>query len=241
MAKKFPMKNVHPSWRPIIEKALAGMDQDYLQTLLSDDHWLPGQDKIFSAFSLPLEKTRYILFGESPYPRAASANGYAFWDAAVKTLWSETGLSGSVNRATSLRNMIKMLLLTRGDLNKSDLSQSAIAALDKTSYVTTGAEFFGNFLKNGFLLLNATLVFHSAKQVKEDAKHWHKFMDSLLQQIPPSSVELVLLGGIAKQVKSLPSASHFKYFIAEHPYNLSFITNPQVQGFFRPFDLLSAP
>ena len=45
------------------------------------------------------------------------ANGYAFWDAAVNELWSDNGLSKAVNRATSLRNFIKMLLVTEGALS----------------------------------------------------------------------------------------------------------------------------
>ena len=43
---------------------------------------------------------RYVLFGESPYPRAQSANGYAFWDAAANSLWAEEGgLHQLLNRA----------------------------------------------------------------------------------------------------------------------------------------------
>jgi uracil-DNA glycosylase len=239
MLKKFPLSKVHTSWRPIVKQALAAVKEDYLHYLLVNDEWLPGTDKIFNAFSLPKNKTRYILFGESPYPRETSANGYAFWDAAVKELWSPTGLSSTVNRATSLRNLIKMLLLARNDLQLANISQNAIAKLDKSIYVPTVDALFNNFLQKGFLLLNASLVFHTAELVKKCAKMWFNFIDSLLQQLQPSDIQLVLLGNIAKLIGKLKSAQVYSQFTAEHPYNLSFIANPQIQHFFRSFDLLS--
>src|SRR5690349_3968920 len=110
----FSMASVHPSWQSCLHSALQSMDKAYLDALASTPDWLPGPDKIFNAFSLPVSKVNYLLFGESPYPRAASANGYAFWDAAVSDLWSPQGLSKKVNRATSLRNFLKMLLVAEG-------------------------------------------------------------------------------------------------------------------------------
>ena len=98
---------IHANWLPLIEDALTQVNPTYLSHL-QDHDWLPGKRSVFNAFSIPLNKTRYILFGESPYPRPASANGYAFWDAAVTNLWSNTGLSKPVNRATSLRHIMKM-------------------------------------------------------------------------------------------------------------------------------------
>src|SRR5690348_6563289 len=93
------LNTVDNSWKSCITDALNQLDPQYLEKLLQNEHWLPGPDKIFNAFSLPVDKVNYVLFGESPYPRAHSANGYAFWDAAVAELWSPTGLSKPVNRA----------------------------------------------------------------------------------------------------------------------------------------------
>src|SRR3990167_11287507 len=104
-------KPVHPSWKACLQRGLAKMSASYLANLQQKENWLPGPNKIFNGFSLPLHSVKYILFGESPYPRFESANGFAFWDASVKELWSISGLSKKVNRATSLRNIIKMLLV----------------------------------------------------------------------------------------------------------------------------------
>ncbi len=79
---------------------------------------MPGSDQLLAAFKRERSGVRYLLIGESPYPRRESANGIAFYDAAVGSLWSEQGLSKPVNRATSLRNIIKTALLAEGLLDK---------------------------------------------------------------------------------------------------------------------------
>ena len=230
------LHHVHPQWHDLLVSALASMDPQYLQELeATSTSWLPGEKALFAAFRLPLSATRYILFGESPYPRAQSANGYAFWDASVGSLWSSSGLSTAVNRATSLRNLIKMLLYARGDLT-DDLSPAAIARLDKTGLIQTAADLFQAMMQQGILLLNATLVYREGA-IPYHARQWRPFMRSILLQLVEINPELhlILLGKIANK---LPEACLFPHFAAEHPYNLSFITNPDVVNFFKPMDLL---
>lgn len=229
------LNQVHPEWRPLLNSCLETMDSRYLTHLCQDSGWLPGKNALFNAFSQPLSMTQYILFGESPYPRSESANGYAFWDANVSEIWSEKGLSKAVNRATSLRNLIKMLLVARGDLT-DDLSQQAILKVDKSYLVRHLGQVFENFIAQGFLLLNASLVL-SNESVNHDALHWQGFMDQLLfqlSQIKPS-IKLLLFGKIANRINGQQSFDCLK---AEHPYNLSFIKNADVLEFFKPYDLL---
>ena len=229
------INQAHPQWQSILTHALQAMDESYLQSLHLNQEYLPCFNQLFNAFSMPLCSVRYILLGESPYPRAQSANGYAFWDAAVGSLWSVKGLSKDVNRATSLRNLMKMLLLARGDL-QDDCSQEAIARLDKSAYIESAAELFNGLIERGFLLLNASLVY-SAGKVPYHARQWRGFMHRLLVALAEHnpSIQLILLGKIAAQV---PEASLFNGLVAEHPYNISFITNPAVIDFFKPMDLL---
>lgn len=225
----------HPQWHDLLYNALCELSPDYVLELLNDPHWLPGLPLLFAAFQQPLSATRFILLGESPYPRQESANGYAFWDANVHQLWSKTGLSKEVNRATSLRNMIKMLLHAQGDLS-DDYSQQAIARLDKTAYVQTANQLFTVFIKKGFLLLNASLVYRSG-QVVYHACQWRGFVTCLLTQLAAKKpdIQLILFGKIAAKI---PNIADFKTLKAEHPYNLSFITNPQVVDFFKPLELI---
>jgi uracil-DNA glycosylase len=226
---------IHPEWLDMFKNALNVMDPHYLHQLQSTEDYYPVQKSLFAVFRDPLSSVRYLLLGESPYPRAQSANGYAFWDASVHALWSQTGLSKEVNRATSLRNLIKMLLYARGDLC-DDCSQEAISRLDKTNLLQTGSELFRAFIQEGFLLLNASLVYSEGK-VPYHARQWRPFMDCLLRQLLDynPNVILILFGQIAFKVGAL---YRFSSLVAEHPYNLTFITNPEVVHFFKPLDLL---
>lgn len=220
-----------PSWHVLLQSACTTLDATYIQ-FLDTQSWLPGKEKIFRAFSQPLHKVRYILYGESPYPRAASANGFAFWDAAVEEIWSAQGLSKTVNRATSLRNFFKMLLAT------TPLPQDA-------QRIQTLAQLFNNFLAHGFLLLNFNLSLSTLPKNKE-AKYWSPFHECLLAEIKnycdqqkKTLPQLVLFGKIAEKIFSLPNSADYPKLIAEHPYNLSFIHNQAVQHFFQPFQLLN--
>lgn len=235
----FDLESIHPSWRAIIISALNTMDQTYLHHLSQTEDWLPGSNAIFRAFSVPFEKVNYVLLGESPYPRKESANGYAFWDQAVKTLWSSTGLSKQVNRATSLRNIIKMLLIAEGLLDPKDTSQTAITNINKQSLIQTNDELFHHLLEKGFLLLNASLVLQSTP-VKKDANVWKPFIHHLLRALNKKNknIELILFGRIAHRLdQDIIDAFQHKLY-AEHPYNLSFIQHPDVIEFFKPFHLL---
>lgn len=91
--------------------------------------------------------------------------GYCFMDAAVRDIWSDSGLSKQVNRATSLRNFVKMLLVADGmispDQTGSDTMKeiSAIARQEASPFIRTLPEMQETMIANGFLLLNAALVF----------------------------------------------------------------------------------
>ena len=229
---------VHPQWRQILTDALATLDPDYLQSLLQDDSWLPGLDCLLAAFKRDRLGVRYLLIGESPYPRRESANGIAFFDAAVGELWSGQGLSKSVNRATSLRNILKTTLLAEGHLaydDKGKVTQTAIAAIDKQELVQTLDEFFTNLQKSGLLMLNATPVLHPQRKPAQEARYWHAFLEQLLASIAQQTSEqitLLLWGKIARQVEAMPASGSYRKLVCEHPYNLSFIDNRQIQDLF---------
>lgn len=237
----FNLEVVDESWRSCINEALKKIESTYLEKLTQNNHWLPGPEKIFNAFSLPVDKVNFVLFGESPYPRAASANGFAFWDAAVNELWSPTGLSKKVNRATSLRNIIKMLLVAEGVLSPEQTDQTVISKLNKENFVQNNQEFFTRFLQHGFLLLNATLVLQPDHPVKKDSRAWHPFIKHVLEFLfqKKPHIQLILLGNIANTIDQLVDHFEIKRLYAEHPYNISFINNQEVIDFFKPLHLLS--
>ena len=238
---------VHPEWREILGEALAGIDRDYLRSLLRDDSWLPGVENLLAAFRRDRQGLKYLLIGESPYPRRESANGIAFYDAAVGELWSDQGLSKPVNRATSLRNLVKTALLAEGHLQQDDdgkISQQAIALLDKRGLVQTLGELFDNLHAAGFLLLNATPVLHPKRKPAQEAGYWQVFLERLLYAIAAEAREpltLLLWGKIAQRVEAMPSSTAYRKLVCEHPYNLSFIDNPQMRQLFARLRVLRAP
>lgn len=236
----FNLNGVDPTWQDCLQTGISKIDPSYLKQLTHSNDWLPGPEKIFNAFSLPVHKVNYVLFGESPYPRSESANGFAFWDAAVNELWSETGLSKKVNRATSLRNILKMLFVAEGLIDKDNATQAAIANVNKQSFVQTNNEFFANLIQHGFLLLNATPILQQAGSPRKDAQAWQPFIQEILNCLIEKrpNVKFILLGLIANKIDKLIAHSDLEKLYAEHPYNISFINNQKVINFFKPLHLL---
>ncbi len=230
------LNGIDKSWQDIIKNALSSLDSEYIKFLENNDY-LPGKERIFQAFkTLPKERVQYILFGQDPYPREKSAIGYAFIDGAVKSLWSEKGLSKEVNRAVSLRNFIKANLVANGYLDVKDTSQKAISAIEKSDFITSIYQLKNNFEKNGVLLLNAALVFTSKKESNFHAKKWLFFMQELLFSID-KEIKLILFGNFAKELYQKLQPPQEAIFL-EHPYNHSFISNKKVYKLFGPMQLL---
>ena len=241
-----------PEWRPVLLRGLEAMaadDPEYLATLAQDDY-LPTNGRIFAAFAQPLDAVRYVLVGEGPYPREASATGVCFMDGAVDALWSSSGLSKQVNRATSLRNFMKMLMVADGLLTPESTTGEAVtdvaqrAQAPEAHFIQTLPELQNNLHANGFLLLNAALVFRPHVPPPKEAKAWRPFLEVVLEaladragQAPPT---LVLWGKIAALLQAMPVTTQFPQAVAEHPYNLSFIKNKDMQQLFGPMRLLAA-
>jgi uracil-DNA glycosylase len=242
----------HPSWRPVILAGLEAIETAYPDYLaaLAKDHYLPNGGRVFAAFAQPMDAVRYVLVGEGPYPRPDSATGVCFMDGAVSQLWSEKGLSKPVNRATSLRNFMKMLLVADGQLKVEQTTGEVLAdvahrARASDEMIQTLPALQANLTAQGFLLLNATLVFRADMPPVREAKAWLPFLQVVLAALadhaerkgkePPT---LVLWGKIAVQLDALPANSRFPRKTSEHPYNLSFIANPVMQKLFGSMRLL---
>ena len=232
-----PFFDVDPQWREDIEASYLALDPAYRE-FLEGGGYIPERKRIFNAFkTLPKSSLRYILFGQDPYPRAESATGHAFIDGAVESIFSPTGLHKSVNRATSLRNFVKMALVADGRLEADDLSQDAIAKMDRAGLIETIDELRENFEAEGVLLLNAALVFENRGASARHAKEWRPFVASLLERVGEDT-ELIIFGSIAKTVQKIPQAAKFRQICLEHPYNHSFVLNPAAHELFGPMHLL---
>jgi uracil-DNA glycosylase len=226
---------MHKSWQPLIERAYASLDSNYREFLEKDGGYFPSFENIFNAFSLPKDQTRYVLFGQDPYPRKQSATGYAFIDGAVERIFSQNGLSKEVNRATSLRNFLKMCFVSQG-LVSNQATKEEIAKVCKEGMIETIEDLKDNFLRSGVLLLNMGLVFESKEKSRYHVKMWQPFIKSLLAELQDETVELILFGNISKEVQKFDTP--LKKHCFEHPYNISFIQNREVYELFLPMRLL---
>ncbi|MDD3445894.1 MAG: hypothetical protein PHS60_10815 [Zavarzinia sp.] len=230
---------IDADWRDILAPAAERLDPGYLDGLSGRD-WLPGPDLMLAPLRhVPLGSVKAVLFGESPYPRARSAIGEAFNDGAVGPLWGPGGLAKPVNRATSLRNIMKMLLLAE-DLVSPATTAGEIASLDPAALhlVATMDELFRRIRQEGILAFNAIPVLTENKN--RDARAWHGFMDMFLAGLRAARPDcrLLLFGNFAHRLRELPGAAGLPVLAAEHPYNIGFITDPAVLDWFRPLRLL---
>lgn len=242
----------HPSWHPVLEKGIRAVvqaDSTYLADL-EKDTFLPSQNRLFAAFSQPMDAVRYVLVGEGPYPREESASGYCFMDGAVRDIWSDKGFSKPVNRATSLRNFLKMLLVAENTLQPDNTSGEAMAEVARavsspdSPYIRQLEELQQAMLDQGFLLLNATLVFRKHIAPARESRAWLPFLQTVMDALADAAAAsgrpvpvLVLWGKIAEKLTGIESVSRFPQVTSEHPYNLSFIRNTAMQDLFGSMDL----
>jgi uracil-DNA glycosylase len=227
------------SWETLLSEAYASFDKDYQRFLEEDKNYFPSKENYFNAFkTLPKEKVKYILFGQDPYPRKESAGGYAFIDTKVQNLFSASGLSKEVNKATSLRNFIKMALVARKRLSADDTSQEAISKLDRSEMIDSIEALRLNFEKNGVLLLNTALIFTDKKSSSRHVKAWRPFISHLLRGLEEEHPKLILFGSHAKELKKHLPLEHFETIELEHPYNHTFISNAKALELFSPMKLL---
>lgn len=242
----------HPSWHPALKKGLRAVEEADSRYLvdLEKDAFLPTQNRLFAAFSQPMHAVRYVLVGEGPYPREESASGYCFMDGAVREIWSEKGFSKPVNRATSLRNFLKMLLVAENTLQPDNTSGDAMAEIARigsspdSPYISQLDELQQAMLDQGFLLLNATLIFRRYVSPARESRAWLPFlqtvMDTLADEASVSERPLPLLilwGKIAEKLVDINSVSSFPQIRSEHPYNLSFIQNRGMHNLFGPMNI----
>ena len=230
---------VDASWNQALGAAFAALEEEYQTFLKEDKSYFPTEENCFNAFkTLPKHQVKYILFGQDPYPRKESASGYAFIDKNVHTLFAPSGLSNEVNRATSLRNFIKMALVAAGSLSTEDTSQEAISRLNKTQMIDSIEELRLNFEKNGVLLLNTALIFTDKKSSAKHIRAWRPFMHALLHSLEPQKPKLILFGSHASELKKHLLLEHFESIEMPHPYNHSFITDERALKLFASRKLL---
>jgi uracil-DNA glycosylase len=175
---------------------------DNIKNILDKTNYYPNKDNIFECFKyFELDQIKCVLLGQDPYINEEN------------NIPQATGLSFSVDQQLkklppSLKNIFIEL--------KSDLG----CTIPKSGNLI-------NWVKNGVLLLNASLTVEKGKSGSH-MKLWEGFTDFIIKSISERTINTVfiLLGNFAKSKKKLINLSHC-IIEAVHPSPLS-----ASQGFF---------
>ncbi len=137
---------------------------------------LPDPSLIFHVFKrVTPNRVTCVLFGEDPYPRAASANGIAFWDGEIKSWQDKTN-------GNSLKNMLKALLVARGwAAYETPIARCREIARDKN--LPRPDALFEQWLRQGVFLLNTSLTFSGPAAKKAHFDFWRPFHETVIHAL----------------------------------------------------------
>ncbi|MCB0277874.1 MAG: hypothetical protein KDD94_00120 [Calditrichaeota bacterium] len=133
---------------------------------------IPFRERIFSVFDyMEPSAVKCVVFGEDPYPRLSSAQGIAFWDAELAE-WT------TKSRGNCVRNMMKALLIAKGDANYSSSMDHCRQQI--SDYYDSPGQMFRHWLENGVFLLNSALTFSSSTDKKLHFNFWRPFIEAVI-------------------------------------------------------------
>ncbi len=137
---------------------------------------IPEPSLIFHVFKrVAPHQVACVLFGEDPYPRAASANGIAFWDREIKSWRDKTN-------GNSLKNMLKALLVARGWATyETPIARCREIAGEKN--LPRPDALFDRWLAQGIFLLNTSLTFSGPAAKKAHFDFWYPFHKMVIQAL----------------------------------------------------------
>ena len=196
---------VAPSWRPLVQDFLEGIEGRQLSARLSqalDAGQLIYPPEPLRALALtPLEDVRVVILGQDPYHGPGQAEGLAF------------SVAPGVKVPPSLRNIFKELQRSLG------LPVPADGSLMR-------------WARQGVLLLNTSLTVQDGQPASHARWGWEVLTDRLVQAVASRDrpVVFMLWGGHAQTKKGLieASAGSAKPLIlqANHPSPLSALRPP---------------
>ena len=227
------LRNVHCSWIELLSNALESVDSDFLDSLESSPNWLPGIDKCFAAFSVPRCDVKVVWLGESPYPRAESANGLSFCDDRIQNLF-QNGRGLSSQMGTSLRNILKAWFVATERLTIDNTNQRDICHMCRSGLIVEMSELFNRGQTHGWLWLNATLSFWPEPSEAQPSLglqicKWLPLVETVLRDVSRRGARVVLLGKFAEEFAYMVNNP----LIAPHPAirNRSFVRNAGMRSF----------
>ena len=224
------LQPVHVSWRNFLREQLQNLDEAFVEELEADPAWFPGADRCLAAFSVPRCDVCVVWLGESPFPRRESATGLSFQDGAVNELFREDGrLSVQINRATSLRNMLKAWFVATDRLAVGRTSSDHVKCMDRRRLVASLDEVFYRGQQSGWLWLNAGLSLRPVRPKRAQIQMWEQLVRAVLSDVSARGARVVLMGRYAERFAAVSGDP----LVSVHPCREAFIANQDVTGLLR--------
>ncbi len=224
------LQPVHASWRDFLREQLRNLDEEFAETLEADPAWLPGADRCLAAFSVPRSDVRVVPLGESPYPREESATGLSFQDGAVHEIFRCDGrLAVEVNRATSLRNLLKAWFVATGRLAVGQTSSDHVREMDHVGLVAGLNEIFDRGRQSGWLWLNAGLSLRLTQTRAPQIRMWEPLVNAVLRDVSDIGARAMLMGRFAERFE--PACRD--PLVSVHPRREGFVADRDVTNFLR--------
>lgn len=224
------LQAAHPSWRTLLREQLQNLDEASLAELEEDPAWLPGVDRCFAAFSIPRCDVRVVWLGESPYPRKESATGLSFQDGSVCEIFRCDGrLAVRINKATSLRNVLKAWFVATDRLDVGRTSFAHVKRMDRNGLVACLADIFDRGRQNGWLWLNAGLSLRPSRAKAAQIRMWEPLVSAVLRDVSCRRARVALMGRFAERFE----AACCDPICSVHPRCEDFMANEDVTGLLR--------
>lgn len=162
------LTRVDKSWYPVL--AIVADEISAAMSYASQGDYLPAEDDVFRALSLPLEKVRVLIVGQDPYPTPGHAMGLSFS--------THPAATGAPPR--SLANIYQEL------------------AADTGHAVTADGD-LRPWHEQGVLLLNRVLTVAPGQAGSHRKQGWEAVTEAILRALPEQNLVAILWGKQAQE------------------------------------------
>lgn len=186
---------LEPSWLNLLRQEFQKSYMQDLKSFLQQERAqnqlvYPPNSLVFNALnSLPFEQVKVVILGQDPYHGVGQAHGLSF------------SVPDGIKIPPSLMNIFKEL---------SD---------DIPNFKTPQYGNLTSWVKQGVLLLNASLTVRANSAGSHQGKGWEQFTDTIIRQLSQNRSGLVFMlwGNFAKAKIALIDTDHHLVLSAAHP------------------------
>ena len=217
-------------WRGEVAQWLDAVDERFLETLEARDWW-PGVSGCLNTFAGDVPP-QVVWLGESPYEGEDRATGFSFLDGRACQLFCEGALHGTINKTTSLRNILKAWFRADGRLQEGRTQKEDVREMDKDGLVQHVTEIFEHGVADGWLWLNAGLSIGGHLEKSTHLCGWWPLVSRAVTFASEANAQIVLLGDWAKTYRSDVVAETLLVETV-HPRCESFVEDAEIRAFLR--------